>query len=91
MRSFYSPLSISAPFYGYLKLLSYTERKEAETRMRDTGIELRTFGRQNLKCKEFTLLFCGVRQRNAGKFMLHDIFFAFLTNRILALCRCRCL
>ena len=42
MRSFYSPLSISAPFYGYLKLLSYTERKEVETRMRDPGIELRT-------------------------------------------------
>ena len=42
MRSFYSPLSISAPFYGHLKLLSYAERKEVETRMRDPGIELRT-------------------------------------------------
>ena len=42
MRSFYSPLSISAPFYGYLKLLSYTERREVETRMRDPGVELRT-------------------------------------------------
>ena len=42
MRSFYSPLSISAPFYGCLKLLSYAERKEVETRMRDPGIELRT-------------------------------------------------
>ena len=42
MRSFYSPVSISAPFYEYLKLLSYTERKEIETRMRDPGFELRT-------------------------------------------------
>ena len=31
-----------APFYGYLKLLSYTERKEVKTRMRDPGIKLRT-------------------------------------------------
>ena len=42
MRSFYSPLSISAPFYGYLKLRSYNESKEVETRMRDPGIELWT-------------------------------------------------
>ena len=26
MRSFYSPFSINAPFYGYLKLLSYTRK-----------------------------------------------------------------
>ena len=37
--SFYSPLFINAPFYGYLMLLlSYTERKEVETKMRDPGL-----------------------------------------------------
>ena len=30
MRSFYSPLSISAPFYGYLKLLATRKGKESK-------------------------------------------------------------
>ena len=47
--------------------------------------------RQNLKFGDFTLLFCGVRQRNARKFMLHvqHDYFPFLTNHIAALWRCR--
>ena len=47
--------------------------------------------RQNLNFGDFTLLFCGVRQRNARKFVLHVQydFFSFLTNHILALWRCR--
>ena len=47
--------------------------------------------RHNLKSGDFTLLFCGVRQRNARKFVLHvqHEYFSFLTNNILALWRCR--
>ena len=43
--------------------------------------------RQNLKFGDFTLLFCGVRQRNARKFMLHvqHDYFPFLANHIAAL------
>ena len=37
MRSFDYPLLISAPFYEYLKLLSYTERKGVETRIQESS------------------------------------------------------
>ena len=42
--------------------------------------------RHNLKFGDFTLMFCGERQRNARKFMLHVQYdyFSFLTNQILA-------
>ena len=51
--------------------------------------------RQNLKFGDFTLLFRGVRQRNARKIRAarattcNTIIFTFLTNHILALWRCR--
>ena len=46
---------------------------------------------QYLKYGDFTLLLCGVRQRNARKFVLHvqHEYFPFLTNNIIALWRCR--
>ena len=38
--------------------------------------------RQNLKFGDFTLLFCGVRQRNARKFVLHvqHVYFSFFNQ-----------
>ena len=49
--------------------------------------------RQNLKFGDLTLLFCGVRQRDARKFEQHEclslFFFFFLSNYILALWSCR--
>ena len=53
--------------------------------------------RQHLKFGDFTLLFCGLRQRNAREKQVHGVhvhvqhvYFSFLTNHIRALWRCCC-
>ena len=63
MRSFYSPLSISAPFYGYLKLLATRKGKESkqgcEIRESNSG-PLAPRPRTNRLCHPCALTDCAI-------------------------------
>ena len=86
-------LALSQVFRDYSVLFTlYSTGKLSCNWMSTNGFKVKTENdcfivicsrcRQNLKFSDFTLLFCGVRQRNARKFVLHvqHVYFSFFNQ-----------